>query len=337
VVTYASPPVFLKTGKKKGKKMRIAVLHGARDFRIEEKPSRKVEKNQCRIAVKACGVCHSELHQWATKIESLEYPRYIGHEVAGVIEECGSLVSGFRPGDRVAVWTDRAGYAEEVIVTPDRIFPIKDSVPFVEAMAEPLSCTTNGVMKAQIEMGDTVALVGTGFMGLILLQQIRLKGAGKIIAVDVREDMLSLAQNLGADVVLNPQKENIKQHINRITGGKGVDVAFEVGGNQSTLDLTADILRMEGTLVIFGYHPGQRVIHDLGYWNWMAFHIVNAHFRDIHTILRGSDIGIRLLNQQKIDLKPLMTHIYPLDEINTAFEAAYHKPKGFVKAVIHFE
>jgi threonine dehydrogenase-like Zn-dependent dehydrogenase len=69
----------------------------------------------------------------------------------------------------------------------------------------------------------------------------------------------------------------------------------------------------------------------------MAFHIVNAHFRDIHTILRGSDIGIRLLNQQKIDLKPLMTHIYPLDEINTAFEAAYHKPKGFVKAVIHFE
>ena len=212
--------------------MRIAALYGAHDFRIENTSRPKFNNDECLIQVKACGVCHSEIHQWADTINDLNYPRYIGHEVSGIIVDCGSAVAGFMPGDRVAVWTDHSGYAEEVAVKADRIFPIEDTLSFTEAMAEPLSCTTNGVIQTDIEMGDTVALVGTGFMGLILLQQIRLKGAGKIIAVDVRDEMLNLAKNSGADVVINPIKENVISHIKKITHDKGVDVYLKWEGTR---------------------------------------------------------------------------------------------------------
>lgn len=317
--------------------MRIAVLYGAHDFRIEKRDSPDHKDDECLIRVRACGVCHSEIHQWNQTLKGLDYPRYIGHEVAGEILETGSAVKGLKRGNRVAVWTDHSGYAEQVAVSADQVFLIEDSVDYAEAMAEPLSCTTNGVIKAGIELGDTVVLVGTGFMGLILMQQIALKGASRIIAVDVRDEILKLAQVLGADYVINPQKDDVSKLVRDLTNGRGADVVFEVGGNQGSLDLAVDLVRMEGKLVIFGYHPGQRIIKDLGYWNWMAFDIINAHFRDKATILKGANIGINLLNQGKINLKSLITHRFSLINIEQAFQAALEKPTGFVKAVISID
>ena len=93
---------------------------------------------------------------------------------------------------------------------------------------------------------------------------------------------------------------------------------------------------MEGKLIIFGFHPGPREIRDLGFWNWMAFDI-NGHFRDESTIIKGTEIGMDLLNQGKLKMKPLVTHTFTLDEIEKAFEAAHAKPPGFIKAVIRME
>jgi threonine dehydrogenase-like Zn-dependent dehydrogenase len=317
--------------------MKSAILHGARDFRIEEQESPEYASDECLIDVKVCGVCHSELHQWENKIEGLDYPRRIGHEVAGVVREVGTEVSNIKKNDRVAVWVDEKGYSEQIVVKQDRIFSLSDSIPFKEAMAEPIACTTNGVNCARISLGDTVILVGTGFMGLILLQQVRLRGPEQIIAVDIRDEMLTSAKELGADMVLNPKKENINDIIKTLTDGRGADICFEVGGTQNSLNLAASLCRMEGKLVIFGYHPGSRTIEDLGYWNWMAFDIINAHFRDLRKILDGSRRGMKLLNKGDITLRPLITHTYPLEDINTAFATAIEKPEGFIKAVIVFE
>lgn len=314
--------------------MRIAALHGPHDFKIEEHPTPEIRANECLIKVRACGVCHSELHQWEVKVEGLNYPRYIGHEVAGEVIKVGAEVKQFKPGDRVAVWTDSKGFAEETAVDAKWLFPISLKVPYEEALAEPIACTVNGIRKANIQLGESVALVGTGFMGLILLQEIRLRGPSQIIAIDVRDGMLATAKELGADVVINPERTDAAQRVKELTGQKGVDVAFEVGGVQATLDLAADICRMEGKLVIFGYHPGPRQIKDLGFWNWMAFDIVNAHFRSLDTILEGSRIGMELLNQGKLKIAPLVTHKYPLEKIEDAFMAAREKPKGFIKSVM---
>ena len=314
--------------------MRSAVLYGPHDFRIEEFQTPEYSANECLIRVKACGVCHSEQHQWLRKIPGLEYPRRIGHEAAGEVLKVGSKVNEFKVGDHVALWIDSKGYSEEVVASEDRMFKISSGITYEEALAEPIGCTTNGILRTKIQLGDKVALVGTGFMGLILLQQIKLQGASLVIAIDLRDDMLELASQLGADATINPSKENVVERINELTGNKKVDVSFEVGGNQSTLNLAADICRMEGKLVIFGYHPGERKINDLGYWNWMAFDIINAHFRNIHTILHGSGLGIELLNEGKINMKKLVTHTFPLERIEEAFLMAEQKPKGFVKSVI---
>jgi threonine dehydrogenase-like Zn-dependent dehydrogenase len=317
--------------------MQAAILYGAHDFRIEDLPLPNLDGNECLLKVKACGVCHSEIHQWDVKIPGLEYPRHIGHEVSGEIIKLGAEVKEFLVGDRVATWVDCKGYADHLAVKKDRLFKMSDDLAFDLAILEPIACTTNGVMKADIQLGDTVALVGTGFMGLILMQQIKLVGASKIIAIDIRDEMLALAKTLGADITINPSKENIKEIINHSTNGKGVDVSFEIGGVQSTLDLAAEILRMEGKLVIIGYHPGQRIIKDLGFWNWMAFDIINGHFRKLETILNGSRIGMQLLNQKKINMQPLITHKFKLTEIENAFQLAKEKPAGFVKSVIVFD
>ncbi|OGU74272.1 MAG: hypothetical protein A2V93_08230 [Ignavibacteria bacterium RBG_16_34_14] len=314
--------------------MRCAVLYGPHDWRIENINIPSLGNNEVLLKVKTCGVCHSEIHQWDKKQEGLEYPRYIGHEVAGEVVETGRDVKDFKPGDRVAVWTDGKGYAEKVVVKSDRLFKISDKISFTEAMAEPIACTTNGIIKSDIQLNDTIALVGTGFMGLILLQQLKLRGPKFIAAIDTREEILELAKKLGADFTINPSTENSKEVIKDLTNGKGVDVSFEVGGNEATLNLAADLCRMEGKLVIFGFHPGSRKINDFGYWNWMAFDIINSHFRDLHTILNGTRIGMEMLNSGKINLQPLITHKFNLEEIENAFKAAKEKPKGFIKSVI---
>jgi threonine dehydrogenase-like Zn-dependent dehydrogenase len=317
--------------------MKAALLHDAHDFRIEEIQLPEIKHDECLISVKACGVCHSEIHQWDEKIAVLQYPRFIGHEVAGTVVKVGDSVKHFKSGDSVAVWVEGKGYAEQIAVKENCIFHLSNDIPFVNAMAEPISCTTNAVLRTNVTLGDVIAIVGTGFMGLILLQELKLCGPNQIIAIDVREDVLNLAQNLGADVLINSSKENVVERIKELTNGAGVDISFEVGGVQATLDLASEICRMEGKLVLFGYHPGKRFIKDLGYWNWMAFDIINAHFRDKNTILDGTRLGMKLLNTGKIKMRPLITHSYKLDEINEAFRTAKEKPQGFVKAVIAME
>ncbi len=314
--------------------MKTAVLYGPHDWKIEERPTPRINKDEVLLKIKACGVCHSEIHQWDKKINGLEYPRLIGHEVAGEVLEAGPLVTHLKAGDRAAAWTDGKGYAEEIAVKQEMVFKLNDGIEYAEAMAEPIACTTNGVIRTNVQMNDTIALVGTGFMGLILLQELKLRGASKIIAIDLRDEMLDLAKQLGADEIINPSKEKVTDKTNEMTDGKGVDVSFEVGGVQATLDLAPQICRMEGKLVIFGYHPGERKINDLGYWNWMAFDVINAHFRDLRTILNGTRIGMDLLNSGKIQMKKLITHQFGLEDIEAAFNAALTKPEGFVKSVI---
>lgn len=314
--------------------MKAALLYGPHDWRIEEIDSPTFGDDELLITIKACGVCHSELHQWEDKVPGLDYPRFIGHEASGIVKSTGKDIKKFKEGDRVALWIFGKGFAEEVTVKEEQVFPLADDISYEEALAEPISCTTNALLKTNVQLSDTVALVGTGFMGLILLQQLKHQGVSKLIAIDIRDEMLESAKQLGADIVLNPTKDDVPKEIQKMTDNQGVDVAFEIGGVQPTLDMVSQITRMEGKVVIFGFHPGKRTINDLGYWNWMAYDIINGHFRDMRTILDGSRRGMEMVNTKKVDMKTLVTHKYKLTEIENAFMAAKNKPEGFIKAVV---
>jgi threonine dehydrogenase-like Zn-dependent dehydrogenase len=279
-------------------------------------------------------MCTSELDIFEGRNPSLTYPRFLGHEVAGVVDAVGPGVTGFREGDRVVLYAEGEGYAEYITVPAAWAVRLAPSVSFEHALGEPIACSVNGVRKADPEIGDHVAIVGCGFMGLIMLQVFRARGCGHLIAVDRRESMLDLARQLGATHTFHP--EEAERAVKDLTDGRGVDVGVEAAGIQATLDLTSQLVRMEGTLEVFGFHQGEKRQVDWGLWNWMAFRIVNGHTRTQSVYVDGIRIGMGMIERGQLDMGPLVTHRFGLAEINRGFETASAKEEGFVKGVVTF-
>jgi L-iditol 2-dehydrogenase len=122
--------------------------------------------------------------------------------------------------------------------------------------------------------------------------------------------------------------------VRELTDGAGADVTVEFTGTQGALEVIGSCTRMSGTLVIAGYHQGPPRQVPLADWNWNAFRIANAHFRDEATILRGMRAGMRLVTSGRLSLEGLVTHRFPLATIDEAFRTAIEKPEGFVKATV---
>lgn len=313
--------------------MQAAILERPGRFVLEERPLPEVGPNEIRVRTEVCGMCTSELDMFEG-VPSLEYPRFIGHEVSGVVDAVGSKVEGVEEGDRVALYAEGKGYAEYVAVPAAWAVPLADETPFEYALGEPIACSVNGVRKAQPELNDSVCIVGCGFMGLMMLQVFKARGTGPLIAVDTRESARQLALQVGATHAAGPGEAEAL--VRDLTGGRGVDIGVEAAGIQATLDLTTQLVRMEGKLEVFGFHQGAPREVDWGYWNWMAFQIINGHTRSPHIYVEGMRLGIGMIERGALDMAPLVTHRYALDEINRGFETASAKEEGFVKGVIAF-
>lgn len=313
--------------------MQAAILERPGRFVLEERALPDVGPNELRVRAAVCGMCTSELDMFEG-VPSLEYPRFLGHEVSGVVDAVGSKVEGFAEGDRVALYAEGKGYAEYVTVPASWAVPLADETPFEYALGEPIACSVNGVRKTQPELNDSVCIVGCGFMGLIMLQVFKARGAGHLLAVDTRESARQLALDVGATHAVGP--EEAEDLVHDLTAGKGFDIGVEAAGIQATLDLTTKLVRMEGKLEVFGFHQGTPREVDWGYWNWMAFQIVNGHTRNPDVYVEGMRLGIGMIERGALDMAPLVTHRYALNQINEGFEAASAKEEGFVKGVIAF-
>jgi len=316
--------------------MKAAILQAPGKFTIEDRDVPRIGPGELLVKTAACGICTSEVDFWTGKARGLEYPRFIGHEPAGTVVEAGPGAKGFAPGDRVSVWSEGKGYAEYFATKADYAAKLKESTPFEQALGEPIACATNGVLKSNPQLGDSVCIVGCGFMGLIMLQVYLARGAGSVIAVDTRESIRRLALRLGAAHALDPRATDVAAAVKEMTGGRGVDIAVEAAGIQQTLDLAANVTRMEGKLEVFGFHQGEPRSVPLGFWNWMAFDIVNGHVRSAQTYVSGMKTGLALLEAGKLTMEPLVTHRFALAEIGAAFDAATSKKEGFVKGVVVF-
>jgi 2-desacetyl-2-hydroxyethyl bacteriochlorophyllide A dehydrogenase len=309
------------------------MLPFARRFDIVDEQAPTIADDDVILRVAACGVCASELDMWLGKVSHATLPWYPGHEVSGVVEEVGADVDDLEVGDRVAAWVTTRGYAELVAVKAGHCFPAGD-IPLDLALGEPMACAVNAVDLANPRLGDDVLVIGAGFMGNLVQLLVEHRGPRQLIVADPRNDALDRANALGATAVIDPARESLVDRVRELTDGRGVDTTFEVTGVQRALDPIADVTRMSGTVVITGYHQGEPRTIPLGHWNWMAFRIVNAHFRDAETILRGMRMGMRLLTSRRIRLDELVTHRFPLERIDEAFRTAVAKPEGFVKATV---
>jgi threonine dehydrogenase-like Zn-dependent dehydrogenase len=229
------------------------------------------------------------------------------------------------------------GFAEYTIAPETHLVPVPEGLPDEAALGEPLSCVISGMRRTPIELGDCVAVVGVGFMGLLSLQAANLKGPAQLIAVDTRPDALKQTLNYGATRILSP--EDISPPLcldtwDGIAKNYGVDVAIEAAGNPHALTLAGRMVKAHGTLAIVGFHQGGVVPIDMELWNWKALSIINAHERRHAYQMDCMARGLRLVEAGKLHLAPLVTHRFPLDKVDTAFNTLMSKPADFVKAII---
>jgi L-iditol 2-dehydrogenase len=312
--------------------LQLAVLKAPHEFEVVDGEIPEIGPNDVLVRVANCGVCASELDMWEGRGGN-PWPWFPGHEVSGHAAKVGRDVSGVSAGEPVAVWVTERGYAEYVAVPAEHCFPAGD-VPLHLALGEPLACAVNAVELAAPALGDDVVIIGAGFMGHLVHKLVGLKGARSVIVADTRHDALERARRIGADLVVDVARDSLVEAVAEVTGGRGADVTFEVTGVQGPLEVLGEVTRMSGKVVIVGYHQGGTRTLQLGHWNWMAFDIVNAHFRDTGTIMRGMSVAMRLLSSGRVSLEGLVTHSYALEDIQTAFSTATEKPLGFVKATV---
>lgn len=315
--------------------MRLAELQSARQFAVLDIAVPEVAPDEVLVEVAACGVCTSELSHWTGRSGS--YPARLGHEVAGTVAAVGRAVTELAVGDPVAVWATEAGYAEYVAVREEYCRRMPAELDPTLGLVEPLACAANAVELADVRLADRVLVVGAGFMGLLVTQLVALRGARQVIVADTRADVLDLAHGLGATATVDVAEADLTKRVADLTGGSGADVTFEVTGSQSALDVIGDVTRMSGKLVLVGFHLGEPRSIPLAQWNWKAFALLNAHFRDVAVIMRGMTVGMDLLASGQLRMAPLVTSRYPLSAIDDAFAAAVDKPAGFVKAVVEMQ
>ena len=312
--------------------MRVAKLIAPERFDLVEEPDPAIAPDEVLLHVAACGVCASELDIYRGLAGHADYPWYPGHEVSGTVERAGPE-AGFSLGEPVAAWVTARGFADRIAVRAEYCFPA-GGVPLDVALGEPLACALNAVELAAPSLGDDVVVIGAGFMGNLVQKLVGLRGPRHLVVADTRAEALERAASLGATHTVNVGERSLEEAVSDLTDGRGADVAFEVTGVQPGLDLLGRVVRMSGTAAIVGYHQGAARSIDLAMWNWMAFRVVNAHFRDVATILRGMQRGMRLLTSGRIAIDDLVTDRFPLDQIDKAFRTAVEKPPGFVKATV---
>ncbi len=213
--------------------MKIAILQSPRQFTMGEAPKPVPAADEVLIKVSACGVCTSDMEAW-TGGQNQNYPRFLGHEVSGVVEETGASVTRFHPGDPVACWVYSHGYAE--YVTARELFVFSAGTLALDlAMAEPLSCAVNAVEMTHMALSDDVVIIGAGFMGGLVQKLVQLKGPRHLIVADTRPDALERAARMGATCTVNVLEQNLPEVVKSLTDGKGADLSFEVTGSQAPL------------------------------------------------------------------------------------------------------
>jgi threonine dehydrogenase-like Zn-dependent dehydrogenase len=260
-------------------------------------------------------------------------PGALGHEGWGVVDALGEGVDALREGDRVGGLSGHA-YAEYDVANATDLVKIPDALSNIALPLEPFGCAFNIFRRSDIHKGQTVAILGVGFLGAILVRLASSAGA-RVIAISRRQESLDLARRMGAAETI-PMHDHwqIIERVRELTNGNFCDRVIEAVGKQWPLDLAAELTREGGRLVIAGYHQdGLRQV-NMQLWNWRGFDVVNAHERDPAVSVRGMREAVEAIERGLVDPSQLITHRYPLERLDEALNAMRDRPGNFVKAVV---
>jgi len=310
---------------------RAAVIRESRSAQLVEVPVPEPGAGEVRLRLEGSGVCGSDLAVWTGR-PWFEYPRPAGapgHEGWGIVDAVGEGVEELREGDRVAGLSYNA-YADYDLARAEDLVPLPEGVEYFPG--EALGCSVNVVRRSGIETGDTVAIVGAGFLGCVIGQLAADAGA-RVVAISRRRSALETAREMGASETI-ALEEPVLERVEELTGGELCDVVIEAAGVQGTLDLAGPLTKTRGRLVIAGFHQdGSRSV-DMQLWNWRGLDVINAHERDPRVYVEGIREAARAVSEGRLDPSPLYTHRFGLDEVDRALETAVERPEGFLKALV---
>jgi L-iditol 2-dehydrogenase len=341
--------------------MKALVLKAYKQFAYEDVPPPAPGPGEVLVAVKACGICGSDVHGMDGSTGRRRPPIIMGHEAAGVVQSAGNGVAGWNPGtpvtfdstiycgeceycrlgqinlcDRRRVlgvscedYRQHGAFAELVSVPQRILYRLPERLPFEHAaLVEPFAIALHAIRRSPPALNDTVVVVGAGMIGLALVQALRRTGCGRLISVDVARDRLALAARLGATDTVDSAVQDPVTAILRLTQQRGADVAFEAVGVNPTVDLAVRCVRKGGAVTLVGNVSPKT-----------EFPLQTTVTREISIYGSCASRGeypacLDMLARGDLDAKPLLSAVAPLAEGATWFERLYRKEPGLLKVVL---
>lgn len=341
--------------------MKIASLYGPRDIRIEEGTDAEPGPGEVLLDVTAVGICGSDLHTYmygnVGGIAS-DGPFTLGHEAAGRVLALGAGVTTLKVGDRVAIdpatncgecehcragephlclnmifmglWPHHGALRERMVHPAKSCVPIPTGISDASiALLEPLGVALHASRLAQVQLGEDVAVIGCGGIGLLLIRLARLAGARRIFAVDRHVWRLNQAAQFGADVIYNADETDVVAEIMRATNKRGVDLALEAAWVADTTNICVEVARFGGRVIIVGI-PVEDILTIKASVARRKELLIQHSRRMKHTY----PVSIQLALSKQVDLDSLATHQFDLDQTREAFEVAGLYQDGVVRAVV---
>lgn len=342
------------------KEMKAAVTHASQDLRIENVPVPEIKENEVLIQVKACGICGTDPHIYNGHFPA-PMPLIQGHEFSGVVVKVGSAVTSVAVGDRVTAdiniscgncYFCRTGqklfcenitqlgvhidgaFAEYLKTPENNVYKLAEGMSWEEgAYIEPLACVIRGQERANVSMGDTVAIIGAGPMGLAHAIMARLNGASRVIISEMNKVRLQKAKELGIDVVIDASEQDPIQEVLSLTEGRGADVVFEVVGAMPTYKQAFQMVRRGGTLVAYGAAPADQTLEIKPFEIYSKeLTIVGSYAGTYSTWVKA----IQLISSKRFNPNDIISKTISLDDLEDGIKEA-DKNKDTIKILVNIE
>lgn len=342
-------------------KMKTAVMLGIGEMGFEERDIPKVKDNEVLVKLEYVGICGSDLHYYETGAIGdyiVKPPFVLGHEPGGTIVEIGKNVKHLKVGDRVALEPGKTcGHCEfcktgrynlcpdvKFFATPpvdgvfqeyvaheaDLCFKLPDNVSALEgALIEPLAVGFHAAIQGDAHLGQRAVVMGAGCIGLVSMMALRARGVSEVYVVDIMENRLKKALELGAAGVINGAKEDVLKRAEELTEGAGMDLVVETAGTEITTKQAIHMAKKGSNIVLVGYSKSGEMT--------LPMSLVLDKELTFKTVFRYRHIypmAIDAVASGKVNLKGIVTNVFSLDEVQKAMDYSVHNKSDIVKAVI---
>ena len=344
--------------------MRVAIMEGIGKMGFTQRPIPTPKEDEVLVKLEYVGICGSDMHYYETGAIGdfvVETPFVLGHEPGGTVVEVGSKVTHLKVGDRVALEPGktcghcrycREGkynlcpdvvffatppvdgvFQEYVAHQADLCFKLPDNVSTLEgALIEPLAVGFHAAIQGDAHLGQKAVVMGAGCIGLVSLMALKARGVQEVYVVDVMDKRLDKALELGATAVINGKKEDVVARLNQLTGGMGTDLAIDTAGSEFTVRQAIMAAAKGSTIVLVGYSR-------TGEMNMPTDFILNKELtlKSVFRYRHIYPIAIEAVASGKVNLKGIVSNIFPLSDIQNAMDESIRNKADIVKSVIKID